>query len=56
MNNIFANRNGIPVDNTKQDRATRAVNKIIEQDWQSRERSAQILEYYKNGKQKDVRI
>ena len=56
MNNLYAQRNGVQVDSTKQDRSTRAVNKIIERDKQSRERSEQILDYYRNGKQKGVRI
>lgn len=56
MNKMYAQRNGIPVDNAKQNRATRAVNKLIERDRQSRERSSQIVDYYKDLKQKDVRI
>lgn len=56
MNNIYVNRNRIPVNTTKQDKATKAINKIIERDKQSRERSEQILDYYRNGKQKGVRI
>lgn len=56
MNKLYAERNGVPIDSAKQDKATRAVNKIIERDKQSRERSEQILDYYRNGKQKGVRI
>lgn len=56
MNKMYAQRNGIPVDSTKQDRATRAVNKMIERDRKSRERSAQIINYYTNGRQDGERI
>jgi len=56
MNKLYAQRNGVPVDNTKQTNATRAVEKLIERDRQNRERSAQILDYYKNGQQNGVRI
>ncbi len=45
--------NEVPAGNTKQTKATRAVDKLIERDRQSRERSTQILDYYK---QKGVRI
>lgn len=55
MNKLYAGRR-IPVDNTKQDMAIKAVNKIIERDKQSRQRSTQILDYYKNRQQKGVRI
>ncbi len=56
MNKLYADRNGVPVDNTKRDKATRAVDKLIERDRQNRERSAQILDYYKDGRQKGARI
>lgn len=46
MNKLYANRNGIPIDSTKQDKATRAVDKLIERDRRNWERSAQILDYY----------
>ncbi len=55
MNKLYADRNGVTVDSTNQDKATRAVNKMIERDKKSRERSAQILDYYRNGRQKDVK-
>ena len=48
--NRCAQRNRISVGNTKQDKAVRAVNKIIERDRQNRERSAQILDCYRNRK------
>ena len=54
MNKMYAQRNGIPVDSTKQDKATWAVDKMIERDRQNRERSAQILDYYTN-KQKGLK-
>lgn len=56
MNKLYADRKGVPFDSTKQDKATRAVNRLIERDRQSKERSEQILDYYKNGQQKNVRI
>ncbi len=55
MNKLYADRNGMTADSTKQDKATRAVNKMIEGDKNSRERSAQILDYYRNGRQRDVK-
>lgn len=54
MNKLYADRNGIPVDSTKQDKATKAVDKLIERDRQNRERSAQIIGYYTSQKQKDL--
>lgn len=48
MNNPYAQRNGVSIDSTKQNQATSAVDKLIERDQQSREHSAQILDYYKN--------
>ncbi len=50
MNKMYAQINGISVDNVKRDKATRAVNKLIERDRQNRERSAQILDHYRNRK------
>ena len=55
MNKLYADRNGIPVDNTKRDKATRAVDKLIERDRQNRERGKQILDYYRNGRQRTVK-
>lgn len=55
MNKLYADK-GAPVDNTKQDMAIKAVNKIIERDKQSSERSTQILDYYKNRQQNGMRI
>lgn len=56
MNKLYAERNGVPIDSAKQDKATRAVDKLIERDRQNREHSEQILNYYKDLKQKGVRI
>ena len=36
MNKLYADRNGMTVDSTKQDKATRAVNKMIERDRKSK--------------------
>ena len=55
MNNLYAQRNGIPADNKKPAKATRAVDKLIKRDRQNRERSAQIPDYYRNGRQKNVK-
>lgn len=49
MNKLYAQRNGVPIDSAKQDKATRAVDKLIERDRQNRERSAQIFDYYVRG-------
>lgn len=54
MNNLYAQRKGIPVNSTKQDKATRVVNKMIERDRQSKKRSKEILNYYTN-KQKGLK-
>ncbi len=48
MNKLYADRNGVPIDGAKQDRATRAVDKLIKRDRQSKERSKEILNYYTN--------
>lgn len=56
MNKMYAQRNGIPVNDTNKSTAMRAVNKLIERERESRERSKDILSYYQNGQQKDVRI
>lgn len=50
MNKLYAQRHGMPVDSTKRNKATRAVDKLIERDRQNRERSAQILDHYRNRK------
>lgn len=54
MNKLYADRNGVPIDSIKQDKATRAIDRLIERDRQNRERSAQILDYYTN-KQKGLK-
>ena len=54
MNELYAGRNGIPVNNKKPTKATRAVDKLVERDKQNRERSAQIIGYYTSQKQKDL--
>ena len=50
MNKMYAQINGISVDNVKRDKARRAVNKLIERDRQNRKSSAQILDHYRNRK------
>ncbi|MDE7280369.1 MAG: hypothetical protein K2N36_01335 [Ruminiclostridium sp.] len=56
MNRLYADMSGKQTDNTKQTNATRAVEKLIERDRQSRERSQHIIDYYTNGQQKGMRI
>lgn len=56
MNKLYAQRNGIPISGTDQDRATRAVEKLIERERQSRERTAHIIDYYTDLQQKGVKI
>ena len=48
MNNLYESRGKVPVDGTKEAAGNEAVNRLIERNRQSRERSAQILDYYKN--------
>jgi len=55
MNKLYTDRNGVPIDSTKQDKATRVIDRLIERDRQNRERSAQIFDYYTNRRQKDVK-
>lgn len=52
MNDLYKKRHGIPVDDTNKSTAMRAVNKLIERERESRERSKDILSYYQNGQQK----
>lgn len=54
MNNLYARRNGIPVDNKKLTKATSVVDKLIQRDRQSKERSKEILNYCTN-KQKGLK-
>ena len=55
MNKLYADKNGKPID--KQNTATvEAVNKMIERQKATRERSSQIISYYTNGQQKGMRI
>ena len=56
MNKLYADINGVPIDSAKQDKTTRAVDKLIERDRQNRERSAQILDYYTNRQQDRTRV
>ncbi len=56
MNKIYAQRHGIPISDTKQDRATRATEKMIERERQSRERTAHIIDYYTDLQQMGVKI
>lgn len=56
MNKMYAQRNGIPVDNENQSIAMKATNEMIKKRQESEERRQRILDYYQNGQQKDVRI
>lgn len=55
MDKLYEDRDGVPIDSTKQNKATRAIDRLIERDRQNRERSAQIPDYYTNRRQKDVK-
>lgn len=56
MNDLYKKRHGIPVDNENQSIATKATNEMIRQRQELEERRKRILDFYKNGQQKDVRI
>ena len=56
MNEIYAKRHGEPIGNGNESTAMRAVNKLIERDRASRERSEQIVNYYRDGQQKGMKI
>ncbi len=55
MNEPYVQKNEIPINDTKQDRATEAVEKLIERKRQARERSKQILDYYMGLREKGMR-
>lgn len=48
MNDSHENRNKVPVGGAKEAAGAEAVNRLIERNKQSRERSTRILDYYKN--------
>lgn len=52
MNRLYAQRNGIPVDNANQSTAMKVTSELIKKQQESRERSQQILDYYRRGRQK----
>ena len=54
MNEIYANRNGEPIDR-QNIAAVAAVNNAIERRKAERERSSQIISYYTKGQQKGIR-
>lgn len=56
MNKLYADRNGISVDREKDTESVKLVKELAERDRQNRERGEQILDYYRNGQQKGVRI
>lgn len=56
MNDLYKRRHGIPVDNENQSIAMKATNEMIKKRQESEERRQRILDYYRNGQQKDVRI
>lgn len=56
MNDLYKKRHGIPVDNENQSTAMKVTNELIRKQQESRERSEQILNYYRNRRQKDVGI
>ena len=56
MNEIYAKRHGEPIGNGNESTAMRAVNKLIESEKESRERSEQIINYYRDGQQKGMKM
>ncbi|MDE7430660.1 MAG: hypothetical protein K2N34_01895 [Lachnospiraceae bacterium] len=56
MNEIYAKRHGEPIDNRNESTAMRAVNKLIERDRASRERNEQIINHYRDGQQKGMKM
>lgn len=48
MNNPYENKNKALVGGVNGEAGAEAVNRLIERNKQARERSAQILDYYKN--------
>lgn len=52
MSNPHENKNKALVGEAKEAEGAEAVSRLIERNKQSRERSAQILDYYKNGQRK----
>lgn len=52
MNDSHENRNKALVGGAKEAAGAEAVSRLIERNKQSRERSAQILDYYKNGQRR----
>lgn len=56
MNDLYKKRHGIPVDNENQSIAMKATNEMIKKRQESEERRQRILDYYRNGQQKDVRV
>lgn len=56
MNDLYKKRRGIPVDEANQSTAKKIANELIRKQQESRERSKQIIDYYRNGQQSGTRI
>jgi len=56
MNDLYAKRHGIPVDNTNCSTPVKLANELIRKQQESKERSERILDYYRGAQQKNVRI
>lgn len=55
MNDLYKKRHGIPVDES-QSTPVKLVNELIRKQQESKERSEQIINHYRNGQQKDMKI
>lgn len=52
MNDLYAKRHGIPVDNTNCSTPVKLANELIRKQQESKERSERILDYYRGAQQK----
>lgn len=52
MNKLYADRNVIPVDSKSHSTGTEVLDRVLESRRESKERSAQILDYYRFNKAK----
>lgn len=52
MNKLYTDRNGIPVDSKGHSTTAEVLDRILESRRESKERSAQILDYYRFNKAK----
>ena len=52
MNEMYAKRNGEPVDSRSHSTGTQALDRVLESRRESEERSARIIDYYRFNKEK----